>query len=152
MNIQLDLTSFEIFFPFVCKVLNHFLIFQMIEISMHVHHEGLNLSKLSQIPQRWDYQVCSLGNTMNTHKKWSTWIYDMLVTHVPPPIKTFTPFTPKHNRFLDNSSLVSSPPLNNTTIITSMRLLESNLFTILSTHTKINTLVQQSTIYAWTNI
>ncbi len=133
MDIQHDLTSFEILFPFVCKVLNHFLRFQMIEISMHVHCVGLNSSKLSQIPQRRDCQVGFLGNTMNTHKKWSTWIYDMLATHVLPPIKTFAPFISKHNNFLDSSSLIRPPPLNNITIITSMWLLKSNSFTILST-------------------
>jgi hypothetical protein len=67
------------------------------------------------------------------------------------PLKYIHPINPKHNNFMDSSSLISPPLLSNAFIIISMRLIP-NPSTILSTQTKRGTLVQQSITYAWTHI
>jgi hypothetical protein len=57
------------------------------EIVIHVHHEVFDLPNEGQILEGLDYQVCPMGNTMNTHKNWCLGILDLFCDSCFPTLK-----------------------------------------------------------------
>lgn len=143
MFIHLILTFLKFLFPVVSKNWTRFWnsnlmsFWWAIEIAIHVHYEWFN-------PINWRSNFLTIGlqgysyEQHNSHplKKGAHDYMIYIVTLVFYPWNTFTPSIPKHNNFLDKSSLFNHPTFNKTFMMFLMRFLELRMWSI---HNPINT-------------